>query len=146
MAYEHNDIATKNRLMSGLGEELMGFEHNDIVTVDVMNKAIEEGGGGGSSDFSTATIHIVNTAISAVQGHCPRLVDVADGVTYAGTTLYTEEEEQDFTVILYGHNGAFLSFDSEALTYATSGNIERIDPDYPDFLVTGDCTVTVSQE
>lgn len=126
----------------------------DIEVTDAVGNALVaeglvteiEGGGGGSSDFSTATIHIVNPAVSAVQGHCPRLVDVADGVTYAGTTLYTEEEEQDFTVILYGHNGAFLSFDSEALTYATSGNIERIDPDYPDFLVTGDCTVTVSQE
>lgn len=101
---------------------------------------------GGDCDFSTATVHIVNnTGSSAVIGRCP-IVDVADGVTYAGTNLYTEEEEQDFTVILYGNNGAFLSFDIEVLTYTTSGNIERTDPDYPDFIVTGDCTVTVSQE
>lgn len=47
MAYEHNDIATKNRLRAALGEENMGFEHNDIVTTDVMNAAIAGGGGGG---------------------------------------------------------------------------------------------------
>lgn len=46
MAFERNDIVNKNRLLGELGEELMGYEHNDIVTVDVMNKAIEEGGGG----------------------------------------------------------------------------------------------------
>lgn len=56
MAYEHNDIVNKTRLMGELGEELMGFEHNDIVTTDVMNKAIEEGGGGGGGGTKTATL------------------------------------------------------------------------------------------
>lgn len=99
---------------------------------------------GGGGDFYTATMHIVNNTGASVRGYCP-IVAVIDGVTYSGVTLYTEEEEQDFTVILYGNDGAYLSFDSEVLTYATSGNIERIDPDYPDFIVTGDCTVTVSE-
>lgn len=53
MAFEHNDIVNKTRLMGELGEELMGYEHNDIVTVDVMNKAIEEGGGGGGGETIT---------------------------------------------------------------------------------------------
>ena len=53
MAFIHNDIATKKRLRDALNEEeSMGFQHNDIVTVDVMNKAIAEGGGGGG-DFKT---------------------------------------------------------------------------------------------
>lgn len=53
MAFERNDIVNKTRLAGELGEELMGFEHNDIVTVDVMNKAIEEGGGGGGGETIT---------------------------------------------------------------------------------------------
>ena len=48
MGFERNDVVFKNRLREALNEEnTMGFEHNDIVTVDVMNKAIAEGGGGG---------------------------------------------------------------------------------------------------
>ena len=33
----------------------MAFTHNDIVTVDVMNKAIAEGGGGGASGLIVGT-------------------------------------------------------------------------------------------
>lgn len=61
--YEHNDIATKSKLLGALNEKsTMGFEHNDIVTMAVMNKAIEEGGGGGGEtitwilDNATATV------------------------------------------------------------------------------------------
>lgn len=57
MAYERNDIVNKTRLAGELGEELMGYEHNDIVTVDVMNKAIAEGGGGGG-DFNVANVTV----------------------------------------------------------------------------------------
>lgn len=65
MAFERNDIVNKTRLMGELGEELMGFEHNDIVTVDVMNNAIEEGGGGGG----TGTMwHVVVNSV-AVEGN-----------------------------------------------------------------------------
>lgn len=117
---------------NGEYEAAEGYAYNPV-TVNV------------SCDFSTATIHIVNNTGSAVRGYCP-LVSVIDGVTYTVTDIYTEEEEQDYTVILYGNNGAFLTFTSDVLTYATSGNIERADPDFPDFIVTGDCTVTVSQE
>ena len=107
-------------------------------------------GEGGGCDFSTATVHIVNnTGGSSITGFCP-LVGTFDGVTYTVTSFYVEEEEQeqDVTVILYGNNGAALTFTdlSSYTTYTISGNIERLDPDYPNFIVTGDCTVTVSQE
>lgn len=90
MAFEHNDIATKNRLMSGLGEELMGFEHNDIVTVDVMNKAIEEGGGGGGGE--TITWLIEDVAVEAeyndvydAEGAFFDFSDVLDEATFVST-------------------------------------------------------------
>lgn len=52
----NNDIVTKARLNAALGTEgNMGFEHNDIVTVDKMNEAIAEGGGGGGTARLTAT-------------------------------------------------------------------------------------------
>ena len=63
MAFTHNDIVNKNRLRGALNEESsMGFQHNDIVTVDAMNKAIAEGGGGGGEpvtwllEDATATV------------------------------------------------------------------------------------------
>lgn len=69
MAYEHNDIATKNRLMSGLGEELMGYEHNDIVTVDVMEKAIAEGGGGGGGESVTWILDNATATVAFDEGY-----------------------------------------------------------------------------
>ena len=100
------------------------------------------GGGGGESDFSTATLHIVNnTGGSSVIGTCA-YIDTAEGLTYS--SIYLEEEENDFTVVL-GNNGAHLSFSIESYTYTITGDIERIDPEYPDFTITGDCTITVTQ-
>lgn len=64
MAFEHNDIVNKTRLMGELGEELMGYEHNDIVTMDVMNKAIEEGGGGGGGETITWLIDNVTATVA----------------------------------------------------------------------------------
>lgn len=100
------------------------------------------GGGGGESDFSTATLHIVNnTEGSAVIGSCA-LIDPVEGYTYP--SVYMEEEEKDFTVVL-GNEGADLHFLIESFTYTTTGDIERTDPEYPDFTITGDCTITVTQ-
>lgn len=103
------------------------------------------GGGGGESDFSTATLHIINSTGSSVRAYCPIVFD-NNGDTYAQTRLRTSEEEQDFTVILYGTNGAYLSFQDEgSFKYTISGDIESADQEYPDYWVTGDCTVTVTQ-
>ena len=56
----NNDIVTKARLNAALGTEgNMGFEHNDIVTVDKMNEAIAEGGGG---SIATANVTFSNAA------------------------------------------------------------------------------------
>ena len=76
MAFERNDIVNKTRLMGELGEELMGFEHNDIVTTDVMEKAIAEGGGGGGE---TITWLIEDVAVEAEYS------DVLDEATFVST-------------------------------------------------------------
>ena len=89
MAFERNDIVNKTRLAGELGEELMGYEHNDIVTVDVMNKAIEEGGGGGGE---TITWLIEDVAVEAeyndvydAEGAFFDFSDVLDEATFVST-------------------------------------------------------------
>ena len=89
MAFERNDIVNKTRLMGELGEELMGFEHNDIVTTDVMEKAIAEGGGGGGE---TITWLIEDVAVEAeyndvydAEGAFFDFSDVLDEATFVST-------------------------------------------------------------
>ena len=66
MGFERNDVVFKNRLDEALNEEnTMGFEHNDIVTVDVMNKAIAEGGGGGDFEAVEMTFQLEEGLSSA---------------------------------------------------------------------------------
>lgn len=131
MAFERNDIVNKTRLAGELGEELMGFEHNDIVTVDVMNKAIEEGGG--DSDFTTATV-TVNGGGSSINVIAP-YIDADDVLNTefplsAGASL-------EKTVVLY--KGEVVMFCSDADVIAVTGNA-TIDDGMA--IITGDCTVT----
>lgn len=161
MSYDKNtwasgDVITAAKLNSmESGIEEMSAEYvkqtwanGDVITAAKLNHmedGIASGGGGGESDFSTATLHIVNSTGSSVRAYCPIVFD-NDGTTYAQTRLRTSEEEQDFTVILYGTNGAYLSFQDEgSFKYTISGDIESADQEYPDYWVTGDCTVTVTQ-
>lgn len=90
MAFERNDIVNKTRLMGELGEELMGYEHNDIVTTDVMEKAIAEGGGGGGGE--TITWLIEDVAVEAeyndvydAEGAFFDFSDVLDEATFVST-------------------------------------------------------------
>ena len=136
MAFEHNDIATKNRLMSGLGEELMGYEHNDIVTTDVMNQAIEEGGGGGGgdSDFSTAEVTVVipwEFSEFSIED-CPT---IQDNMCFGN--LYVETSPAIVTVPLY-KGKCYWAWSNSAVTI-TSGSAE---PQGDGILITGNCTLT----
>ena len=139
MGYEHNDIATKNRMMSGLGEELMGYEHNDIVTVDVMNKAIEEGGGGG--DFSTAEVTIVNNGSAEYEGH----------ITYITTFPWGDEALDDYLSLAAGNSDTYtcvlykgesiISVDSLNWSVTVEGDAEFA---HNMVTITGNCTITLT--
>ena len=163
MAFEHNDIATKNRLMSGLGEELMGFEHNDIVTMDVMNKAIEEGGGGGETGTKWSVI--VNAVpMESTKLTAERLEREDDGGVildaipfYNGVPFYSlnlpadnglTDTEIDFH-IYDGYTGdapiTIKVYYNASYTAEVTGNITATHDEY-DFIftITGDGTITIT--
>lgn len=134
MAYEHNDIATKNRLMSGLGEEIMGFEHNDIVTVDVMEKAIAAGGGGG--DLTTAQVTTVgDPPIDLI------ICDDAEGQT--GITYVGVPGSGTYSVPLYKGVAHAFPNDGSIDDFSVTGSIE-IDAENTTIIITGDGTITYS--
>lgn len=149
MAFEHNDIVNKTRLMGELGEELMGFEHNDIVTMDVMNKAIEEGGGGGgSSDFSTAEV-----TVTYIKNPGATLIGEAGVVTLVGGEMEGADakplESGTFTLVLYKGKFNGTVIDVAAVTESTGsivlGEAEEWEGNYETpVTITGDCAFTVT--
>ena len=149
MAFERNDIVNKTRLAGELGEELMGYEHNDIVTVDVMNKAIEEGGGdgGGSSDLTTATVTSINNTGATLKCTMPYVYDASDDEdeeawSGSGGDVYFKIGTMTTTAILY-KGKCLIYLLSEGNTIAISGNIEDDGGGY--YIITGDCTITISE-
>lgn len=135
MAFEHNDIATKNRLMSGLGEELMGYEHNDIVTTDVMNKAIEEGGGGGG-DFSIAQVTVVN---NSSESRTVYSAFIQDGDIINDLYVDTGDSVTCTDVLYMG----VAHFAAEGVTVTLEGDAE-FDEVLQMVKITGDCTITLT--
>ena len=108
------------------------------------NRAVLSGmldeSGGGSSDFSTATV----------------IVD-GDGMTdiYVALTSYSEDEEaesnhlaaglgygQEITVILYKGKAHAAIMPDSGLAVNVSGNIIHVSG--VDYIITGDCTITLS--
>lgn len=142
MGFERNDVVFKNRLAEALNEENeMGFEHNDIVTVNVMEKAIEEGGGGGG--LSTAKVSFVSVDEGTGTFNSPFIFIYE----YEGTrTLdnYTPGDTIPFgdvcdVVLVDGaYEFAVSPVSSEVLV---SGGAELTGNT---ITVTGDCTVTLA--
>ena len=150
MAFERNDIVNKTRLAGELGEELMGFEHNDIVTVDVMNKAIEEDGGGGG-DFSTAKVTIVPKESAESFGIMSCSDESGDYNTsafqfeYEGNTVYCSNAEAIGTAL---EAMLIYSGDSVDVIPALGNNVDSVsgdavyDSETKRITITGDCTIT----
>lgn len=144
MAFERNDIVNKTRLMGELGEELMGYEHNDIVTMDVMNKAIEEGGGGGGGDFTTAQVTLICNASDEVIVNIAMAVDAEppfepNPQTSAYITMGNGDEYTETAVLYKGYCSC-----SFAGASALSGEGDVTILDNWNAIITGDCTITIS--
>lgn len=137
MAFERNDIVNKTRLAGELGEELMGFEHNDIVTVDVMNKAIEEGGGGGGT-YNTCSVTVVSTNNAGFTLNCDNFCNFVSesGFDYQ---IYAPDGESVTHTLLYIGDSATLT------PYTTVTEVEgdaEYDSDTGNVNIWGDCTIT----
>ena len=117
--------ATENKVYEKAGEVY------NKVTVNVE-------GGGGSSDFSTAEVTVVNTA-EDIEIH-PYLPAIINNALTTNITVL-ESTSESFTVVLYKNSvvveGPF------GLDVETSGNAS-FDSDTNQLTITGDCTLTYS--
>lgn len=118
-------------------ENHVDIESTDGVITSVKNNGEDIGGGGGSSDFSTATLTLNGKHPPIGQNLLPTLlVDPEHGLAGAyGSTNWTSSP---YTVILYkGKAYAVLPQGT------TSGGIVY-DEEMEVYVITGDCTITIS--
>lgn len=101
------------------------------------------GGGGGSSDFSTAEVTFEGIGGIVLAG-MPKIISTPFD---ALTSVQDEVHDETYTIALY-KGKAVISLDPSGGTgqnVATSGAIELLDDSaFPVYLVTGDCTITIS--
>lgn len=107
------------------------------------------GGGGGSSDLTTAKVTFVNQGAADIPAFAP-VVFEDGGDADAETDVFIERGTTESTVILY-KGTALLSFDASvaASKVDVTGGVEvRINPLSPTYLkgltITGDGTVTIA--
>lgn len=108
-------------------------------------KIEEPQSGGGSSDFSTAKVTIVNNSQSDAFDFIMTIIMTNGGISATtGTVLGTPVGETEvFNVVLYKGN-AHIQFEVKEshVVISTSGNISDIGGD--NYMVTGDGTITIS--
>jgi hypothetical protein len=118
-------------------------EDGELVSAKCNGEDIGSGGGGGGGDFSTAEVTIT---------------DESEAVSIWGAFLIidNEEEPHNATTSFYGRftsnkivlykGAAVVTLEGIPGGYSinTSGSIEDLGSGY-DFVVTGDCTITVSR-
>lgn len=100
-------------------------------------------GGGGSSDFSTARVTIVNTTTTDVVIYMAVQLDVEeeDYSALMYEAYVVEGETLTVTAVLY--KGAVVAYlnRAEDFNVSVSGSAEY---DRPNFDITGDCTISIS--
>ena len=115
---------------------------NEIATQMISIGYAEEysEGGGGSSDFSTATMTVNGNFTQSdlfmvpVIEKDPNNEDIAFPQLQSGNSTYT--------VILYKGRSTLMFMGSQARTITVSGNIETAAEGV--YIITGDCTITIS--
>lgn len=138
----NNDIVTKARLNAALGTEgNMGFEHNDIVTVDKMNEAIAEGGGG---SIATAEVTFINSAVDSLDYRVKvSFHPYAQEDDYTISVFYDEPQVIEFPLVngeYYVADVLITGIDNEVSPTVT-GDVQIMSDG---ILITGDGTITMS--
>lgn len=156
MAYEHNDIATKSKLLGALNEEsTMGFEHNDIVTMAVMNKAIEEGGGGGLTPYTVTLAYAEDVSNKYFHGgidYDESAGTVVESVIALSEKYFFEPQTQisagTYEILpIYEGGAGYFSCNSETGATITGDASIIYDEVYESYYVkvTGDCSITFTE-
>lgn len=150
--WEPDDIVSASRmnaLETAVGEMNMSYTPNvwkdgDVLTaakMNVLEQAVASGGGGGSSDFSTATLTV--SSAYTVDLHVPQLLEADTWGEGQPPFIFTYETSRGGTyeVLLY-KGGAYVEIYCENHSVNCSGDITDMGDDY--YLITGDCTITIS--
>ncbi len=162
--WETADIVTAarmNALETAVGDMNMSYTPNtwsdgDILTAAKMNaleQAVASGGGGGSSDFSTAEVTIEGASFDhsirlqgalALDYHDPNYPEDDDSYSsYTPPTQYISENIA-LNIILYKGKAVINALAvTQADSISVSGDISPLFME-GDYLITGDCTVTIS--
>ena len=111
--------------------------HNS--NVNVVKGMLNAEGGGGSSDFSTATMTVVNNSDGSLSVECPFIIDMGEFEIPLAIISVDPHDTSVWDIILYkGKTGAVTVTSGVTV----SGNIT--DMGEGSYLVTGDCTITIS--
>lgn len=98
--------------------------------------------GGGSSDFSTATVTSINNTGAALRCVMPLAFDDVGDWSSSSGQAYFDIGTTTTTAILYkGKCNIYMP--SNEYTITISGNIEDDSDGY--YIITGDCTITISE-
>ena len=137
-------------------------DSNAITVVDEENRTEETKGyingeyvefsGGGSSDFSTAQVSVVNNSsgeadinILSSYGDCSADWELSPNtlpVCVFGTYLTVPSNSTDSVPIVVYKGHSLFGVSGAKIT--TSGNVELIDADNHIYDVSGDCTITIT--
>ena len=130
---ELTSVANAIRTVGGTNS-LLSFPNGFVSAVNNIS------GGGGSSDFSTATVTIINGDDAYITG---AFVGEDEYYQIEGelSLPYTPQPSGANTIVLY-KGQALLNCDSNVASI--SGDIEVASAQYNVYLVTGDCTITIS--
>lgn len=128
------------------------WQTGDTITAARLN-ALEQGvaAGGGSSEFSTATVTFVTNLSGKYAQIYGAIIDASSMMGYptslTAITLADKEitNGDAYTVVLYNGN-AYAVVSANNITVSGNATAEEYDPEYSTWLITitGDCTITIS--
>lgn len=148
LGQEHTEAEAKNedtwrrKMLDGLGVE---YNQNDVNQFGLFREKLIEGvtnysGGGGSSDFSTAEVTLINGGSAMGIGLYLCVVDDVNNCT-ATTARLIDGTSKTFNAILYNGEAYASLYDSTSVD-SYDGNIETSGKN--GYVITGDCTITIS--
>lgn len=104
---------------------------------------------GGSSDFSTANVTIINNAgdsVSLAIPTCYESTDAPFGLPFisSSTTVVASNESATFKAALYKGYALFSTMGNVGIDNVTTSGDVTYNEEYSVYFITGDCTITIS--
>lgn len=142
-----NEDEYRKKVLNGLGVEYTEDDINqkNLYRAKVVEGLASSGGGGGESDFSTATLTITNTTKNSVIFEVPSYRDGGEVLSTRAIVLGAlgDKPARATANVVCKSNGAILTIVTESVTATTSGDIQYIEAEHL-YIITGDCAITVS--